>query len=113
MKNINYYLPYKLEVYDEEIDEVFEACGFNYDTNEYLVYTNNGVENYCADLLKPILKPIESLLYNKEVLLELTDYDLINLKDDIHYWVHKLNLHTLEIIFKNHIDIFSNEKHTK
>lgn len=101
------YLPYKLTVKDIETEEIFEVCGFNYDTNEYLVYTSTGVENYCFDLLKPILKKPEQTFNIEEILLELSDYELVNLKDDYKNFILKLEYNILKTFFNHKIDVFN------
>lgn len=63
IKELAPYLPYKLEVKDEEYNEIFEVCTYNPSTDEWLVYDNidGSVAKYYRDILKPLLRSLSSL----------------------------------------------------
>lgn len=75
IKELAPYLPYKLEVKDEEYNEIFEICSYNPSNDEWLVYDNidGSVVEYCQEILKPLLRPLSSL--TEEMYWELSGAD--------------------------------------
>jgi len=69
IKHLAGYLPYGLNVIDEEISEKFQVAGFNVSNNEFLIHDNidGSIEEYSVNLLKPILRPLSDLTKEIEV----------------------------------------------
>jgi len=69
LKRLAPYLPYGLNVIEEEIGEKFQVAGFNVSNNEFLIHDNieGSIEEYSVNLLKPILRPLSDLTKEIEV----------------------------------------------
>jgi len=63
LNHLKHYFGTGLKVIDEEMQEVFDACGCDFSENELLINDNidGSVEHYCLNLLKPLLLPLSAL----------------------------------------------------
>lgn len=116
LKHLAEYLPYGLEVIDEEINEKFYVAGFNIPNNEFLIHDNidGSIEEYSVNFLKLILRPLSDITNEDTIAihgLSTVELELI----DIDEWTNELiqeittnqkfKLSQFEYLYSKHFDI--------
>lgn len=100
LKHLTSYIPYKVNIFDISNGiQTFEAC------YEFKTSNINRVLNTMKETEKIVLTPLSEYKSFPEIIDEMSEYE-IQMIDENPDMVNRLPYDVIELMFKNHIDIF-------